>query len=275
MCTPLPAPERLESIEAITFADEFAAAPPAVVAAAGLGFEWVGDTLVAWASRVDVLMFNRAFPVGQSRPVTADALGAIAQRFDARGVPRSFLQIAPGARPAELVRWLGPLGWQRHNRWAKFARPLEQLPPLPEHVRVDVIGADRADDFGRVLVESFRMPPPMRAWQAALVGRPRWRHYLACVEGETVGCAAMFTHDGLASLGQAGTLEHARGRGVQGALIARRLRDAAGLGCTHAVVETAEDLPDKPAPSFRNQLRHGFELCYYRDNYLRVGSAVA
>jgi hypothetical protein len=53
-------------------------------------------------------------------------------------------------------------------------------------------------------------------------------------------------------------------------LITRRLADAAAAGCTHAVVETAEDKPEKPAPSFRNQLRHGFELCYFRPNYLRV-----
>ena len=270
MMPPLPSPERLERIEAITFADEFAAAPPHVAQAAGLGFEWIGDTLVTWAPQIDLLMFNRALHIGQSAPASEAELTAIASRYDARGVARSFLQVAPGAMPAELPDWLAPHGWVPHNRWAKFSRPLSSLPPLSAGVRVNAIGPDRADEFGHVLVEAFKLPPPMRAWEAALVGRPRWRHYLASLDGSPVGCAALFAHDGLASFGQAGTLEHARGRGVQGALILQRLHDAAAMGCTHAVVETAEDRPDKPAPSYRNQLRHGFTLCYMRQNYLRL-----
>ena len=272
MSLPLPTPERLEHIEALACADEYAAAPADVVTEAGLGCEWMGGALLTWASRIDVLMFNRTFAVGQSRPVRADELGAIAHRYDTEGAPRSFLQLAPGARPPELAAWLAPLGWKPYNRWAKFARPLDRLPP-PGLTRVEAIGPERAGDFGRVLGAAFRLPAPMQVWESALVGRPRWRHYLAYLEDEPVGCAALFVHDGLAALGQAGTLEHARGGGVQGALIARRLHAAAALGCTHSVVETAEDLPERPAPSYRNQLRYGYELCYLRDNYLRVRPA--
>ncbi len=270
MTSTLPTPDRLERIEALNFADEYAAAPPDVMETAGLGCEWVDGTLVARASRVDVLMFNRALCVGQSSPATAATLEAIAAQFDRAGVPRSFLQIAPGARPGELPQWLEPHGYAPYNRWAKFARPLVDLPPLSSTVRIERIGPERAAIFGDVLGEAFGMPPVIRAWEAALVGRPRWSHYLAYVDHVAVACAALFMDEGLASLGQAGTLEAARGRGIQGALIARRLADAAAAGCTHAVVETAEDRPEKPAPSFRNQLRYGFELCYLRPNYLRV-----
>jgi hypothetical protein len=270
MTSTLPAPERLERIEALTFADEYEAAPPEVVKAAGLGFEWIDGTLVAWASSVDVLMFNRAFCIGQSSPATRGTVESVAARFDRAGVPRSFLQLAPGAAPPELSAWLEPNGYAAYNRWAKFARPLIDLPPASNAVRIDRIGSDRAEDFGRVLGEAFNMPPVIRSWEAALVGRPRWRHYLAYVDDAPVGCAALFMDEDLVSFGQAGTLEHVRGRGIQGALITRRLADAAAAGCTHAVVETAEDKPEKPAPSFRNQLRHGFELCYFRPNYLRV-----
>lgn len=264
-----PATDRLERIEATAFVDEYAAAPPELVEAAGLGCEWVGDTLVAWASNVDVLMFNRALCVTPSSLATEAHVRAIAERFDRHGITRSFLQAAPGVAPAGFSEWLEPNGYAPYNRWVKFARPLADLPPTPNRVRVDVIEPDRATEFARVLAEAFRMPPLIEEWEAALVGRPRWRHYLAYDDGTPVGCAAMFVADGLASFGHAGTLEAARGRGVQGALILRRLADATAAGCTHAVVETAEDTPEKPAPSFRNQLRHGFELCYFRPNYLR------
>ena len=270
MSLPLPTTDRLERIEALTFAAEYAAAPEAIVTEAGLGSTWLGETLIAWASRVDVLMFNRAFCVGLASPATPGHLAAIAARFDAEEVPRSFLQLAPDAAPAALLEWGARLGYSRHNRWVKFARPLTDLPPVSGTVRVEAIDGDRAPLFGRVLVEAFRMPPIMERWEAALVGRPGWRHYLAYRDAEPVGCSALFVAEGLAALGHAGTLEAARGRGVQSAMIARRLADAAAAGCTHAVVETAEDLPDKPSPSFRNQLRHGFHLCYFRDNYIRI-----
>ena len=270
MSLPLPSPAQLERIETLAFADLFAAAPGEVSAFLGLGSRWLDDALITWATRADVLMFNRAFGVGQATPASAAQLQRIASRFDAQGVPRSFLQIAPGARPDELEAWAGELGYAPYNRWAKFARALESLPPTSETVRVDKIEPARAAEFGRLVIDTFTMPEQIRGWHGALVGRTGWHHYIATLEGEAVGCAAMFVCDGLAAFGTAGTVTHARGRGVQGALIVRRLHDAAAAGGTHAVVETAEDTPAKPAPSFRNQLRHGFELCYLRANWLRA-----
>jgi hypothetical protein len=51
-------------------------------------------------------------------------------------------------------------------------------------------------------------------------------------------------------------------------LLARRITDAADLGCRRLVVETAEDTPKKDAPSFRNMLRFGFQVAYVRPNYI-------
>jgi GNAT superfamily N-acetyltransferase len=269
MSAPLPAPERLERIEMLTFSDEHAGAPAEVARALGLGFDRFGGAIAGWATRLYVLMFNRAFGIGQASPATEDEIRAVTARLDREGVPRSFLQIAPGARPDRLPDWLPPHGYAPYNRWAKFARALTDLPPIQNGVRVERIGREHADTFARVDVEAFRLPPPLLPWETALVGRPRWRHYLAHLDDDIVGCAALFVDEGMAWLGHAGTLERARGRGIQGALIARRLADAAELGCGHAVVETAVDTPEKPAPSYRNQLRHGFQLCYLRENYLR------
>lgn len=270
MLRTLPSPARLERIETLAFADLFAAAPTEVSSFLGLGSRWLEGTLLTWASRADVLMFNRAFGIGQPAPATAAHVKTIASRFDAEAVPRSFLQIAPGAQPALLEAWAGELGYAPYNRWAKFARALVELPPVADAVHIEKIGPARAAEFGRLVIETFTMPEQILGWHGALVGRTGWHHYVATLDGEAVGCAAMFVCDGLASFGTAGTVTHARGRGVQGALITRRLHDAAAAGCSHAVVETAEDTPAKPAPSFRNQLRHGFELCYMRANWLRA-----
>jgi GNAT superfamily N-acetyltransferase len=83
--------------------------------------------------------------------------------------------------------------------------------------------------------------------------------YLARREGEPAGGASLRTNGGIALLCGAGTLPAHRRRGVQRALLERRLADAASAGCELAVVTT---LPG--SKSQENVQRHGFELLYTR-----------
>ena len=63
------------------------------------------------------------------------------------------------------------------------------------------------------------------------------------------------------------TLESARRRGCQLALLHRRIVDAAEAGCTTLFVETGERVEDRPAGSYRNILRAGFEEAYRCPNW--------
>ena len=106
----------------------------------------------------------------------------------------------------------------------------------------------------------------LRAGLEELMGVPGSIRYLARVDGEAVGEAAMRIDGDLAQLAGAGTRPHARGRGVQKALLQRRLADALASGCTLAVVTTA--------PGTRSQdnvMRRGFELLYTRAILVRAG----
>jgi GNAT superfamily N-acetyltransferase len=72
-------------------------------------------------------------------------------------------------------------------------------------------------------------------------------------DGRPVGCASVTIRDGLANLGAMTTLPAERGRGVQAALIAHRLRLALAAGCDLAISST------NPANvSERNLHRAGF-----------------
>jgi GNAT superfamily N-acetyltransferase len=62
----------------------------------------------------------------------------------------------------------------------------------------------------------------------------------------------------VAYLSFAGTLPEHRGKGAQNALLAARIRRAAGLGCDVVVTETGERRGDRPSNSYRNILRAGF-----------------
>jgi GNAT superfamily N-acetyltransferase len=83
--------------------------------------------------------------------------------------------------------------------------------------------------------------------------------YLALVDGEIAGGASMRLDEGIAFLAGATTLPRFRRRGVQRALLARRLHDAAHAGATLAVVSTQPG-----TTSQANVQRHGFALLYSR-----------
>jgi GNAT superfamily N-acetyltransferase len=99
----------------------------------------------------------------------------------------------------------------------------------------------------------------LRAILGEMMGVPGFIRYLARVEGEAVGEAAMRIDGDLAQLAGAGTRPHARGRGVQKALLQRRLADARSAACTLAIVTTAPGTRSQD-----NAMRRGFELLYTR-----------
>lgn len=83
--------------------------------------------------------------------------------------------------------------------------------------------------------------------------------YLAVCDGVVAGGASMRCDQGIAQLAGAATAPSHRRRGVQAALLARRLADATGSGCDLAVVTTAPG-----SMSQKNVQRKGFELLYAR-----------
>jgi hypothetical protein len=55
-------------------------------------------------------------------------------------------------------------------------------------------------------------------------------------------------------------------------MLAARVREAAEQGCEVVTCETAEETTERPNPSFRNMRRMGFEVAYFRPNYLWVSA---
>lgn len=83
-----------------------------------------------------------------------------------------------------------------------------------------------------------------------------------------MACAAAYFRKPFAELAFAATLPEYGGRGAQSAFLARRMQDAADLGCESLISETAEDTLERPVASYRNMRRFGFEVAYLRPNYL-------
>ncbi|MBP1644302.1 MAG: GCN5-related N-acetyltransferase [Acidobacteria bacterium] len=91
-----------------------------------------------------------------------------------------------------------------------------------------------------------------------------FKRYLARRAGEPAGGASLRLDEGVAQLAGAATLPAHRRRGVQSALLAARLADAAAAGCDVAVVTTQPG-----SKSQQNVQRQGFELLYTRAVLIR------
>jgi len=251
------------------------AVPPSVRDAYGVRVEAIGETVLGMSSGLDVLTFNRVVGLGMSTPATAKELDAIIGRYRDANVRRFFLQLSPAAQPLALLDWIRQRGFVPYNAWMKLYRRAEPYSDdvaamdAPEHtVRVERAHHEDADTFGTIAATTFGMPPAAAQWLTTIVGRDGWHCYLAYDGATPIGVGAMFVMRDYAWLGIAGTLEAARRRGAQTALIRHRVNVAHAMGCKWVVVETAEETATRVVPSLHNLRRLGFTVAYPRVNYL-------
>jgi GNAT superfamily N-acetyltransferase len=196
-------------------------------------------------------------------------LAAALEWTRSRGV-RAYVPVTPGTATTEAAeRWLADHDYEPGYAWMKFTR--DPHPPrfeISDTVEVAELTAEDEDPFGMIAATGFGLPAWGSAFFANLPGRADWHCYVARIDGEAQACAAMLIHEGIAEFGIAATLEPARGRGCQLALLHRRILDATAGGCHTLFVETGERTPGRPSASYRNILRAGFEEAYLRPNWV-------
>lgn len=261
---PLQLAELIEFGEAEAYVDFFAAAPP----------DWniytrrIGGAVCLFAPDLPVMLFNRAIGLGLREPATETVLDDILALYRQSGARSYGVQLSPIAQPIDLTRWLEAHHLTTHDNWAKVYRAADQPIEVMTDLRVELIDRSRAADVAQVVYTAFGMPASLSAWIENSVGRSGWHYYAALDADRVVATGALFVRGEVGWLGMGSTYPEYRRRGAQGALMARRIRDAAALGCRWVITETGEDLPQQPNPSFHNMLRTGFQLAYQRPNYL-------
>lgn len=258
----------MENQEIAYFSQHFCDLPLAEAQHLGAGFRRIGGGAAMRAAAIDMPAFNRLLGLGLEAPITGALLDEATDWYRSAGAARFFIPLSKMAERPAVVRLLESRGFHHYNNWAKLYRPVRPAPVVETELRIVTAGARQREAFAEVLLKSFEWSEALRPLLANPLGRPGWKHYLA-YDGETpVAAAALYIRGRMASMAFAGTLPEYRGRGAQSALIARRLQDAAEAGCRWALVETAQDKPERPVSSFRNLRRLGFELAYLRPNYL-------
>ena len=261
--------EELETVEVEAVKSMYTSASNQSIRECGLGLAATGGALVALAANTDVLGLNRVIGLGLKRQVTAADLDQVLDLYDARQVSRFFIQVNPIAEATGLPELLQGLGFRHYNNWVKLHRDGGSSPPVETGFELRRIGPDEAAAFGTLVTSCFDWPRHAIAWVADLVGQPGWRHYMAYDRSKPIATGAFYSNgEGSAWIDFAATLPEYRGRGAQSALLSRRIRDAAELGCRRFVVETAEDTAERDSPSFRRVLAFGFRPAYVRPNYI-------
>jgi predicted GNAT family acetyltransferase len=215
---------------------------------------------------------NKVIGLGLDVDLDVAALDWIEREWGDRGEPVR-VEMSVLADPS-LGAALTDRGYRLHGFENVLGLPLDHATPAPTMagVTVDTITNAEFQSWIDIAVDAFMnldgtgsvppdaLPPEqLSGVLEEMTSVPGFIRYLARLDNEPVGEAAMRIDGELAQLAGAGTLPRARGRGVQKALLQRRLSDARAAGCTLAVVTTAPG-----TRSQENVMRRGFELLYAR-----------
>jgi hypothetical protein len=265
-------PHTLDRVERRFWRDIWESVPAGVAAERGIearDFGPVQATIVGELPRAG--MMNLVFGATEPGAIESGHLAAATEWVRSRGIDY-YVPVTPGEAGAAAEQWLTANGFGKSYAWMKFVR--DAHPPrfaAPEDVEVLELTDAEPEPFGMIAATAFGLPAWAAAFFANLPANGDWRCYVARVDDETQACAAMHVHEGVAEFGVAATLEPARGRGCQLALLHRRILDATEAGCHTLFVETGERVPERPSGSYRNILRAGFEEAYLRPNWQRSG----
>jgi ribosomal protein S18 acetylase RimI-like enzyme len=190
----------------------------------------------------------------------AGRVGEITAFYRSLGI-RGWAEVPPGQPYVGVADALAAAGWSRVSEHCSFAGPLDPGPPGPEDAVIGVVDGDSVEEFARTLLAGHEVPDEDRAEAVIDISgwleRPGWRLYLVEVDGRPAAAGVLIPSHGAAFLANASTHPEYRRRGLQTALIRRRLEDGMAAGCDMACA-----LAECGSNSQRNLERAGMRLCH-------------
>jgi GNAT superfamily N-acetyltransferase len=224
---------------------------------------------------------NKAINLGMGGEVSAGDIAALMRFYEGGGIePR--VEVCPYSH-GTLVRGLADAGFGLRRLAHVLVADLHGGPPATPTgglagLTFRVI--DPRDDEGRRLLartahrgfvapDSEPTDAQVRVWLGAM-GNPATMAVLATIDGEPASAGYVDVHGAYATLYAASVVPAFRRRGVQGAMIAERMRLARERGAEFATITS-----DPEGPTERNARRLGFVSCYTRMILTRPGVGLA
>jgi ribosomal protein S18 acetylase RimI-like enzyme len=226
----------------------------------GIAYQKFGDAAALSALNLPSASFNGVVGL---RAGQANQIGSLAEWYAERG-QRARFEIASGEDDPALGRELARLGFFQSGFHAALIREFKPDASAPIGIVVEpVVTAADMEDFLTAYVAGWGIPDAMREQFKANVrpwsGERDWRLYLVRVDGKPAAAAILFVHAGVGYFADAATDPAFRRRGLQLALLVRRLQDARAAG-----VDFVCSGADFLSTSHRNMERAGMRLLFLR-----------
>ncbi|ALC87458.1 hypothetical protein AM499_17795 [Bacillus sp. FJAT-22090] len=173
------------------------------------------------------------------------------------------IEITPENSSDQLFRALTEHGYYQSGFHNSFIGETANLKGQSQQSEVEIrpLMKDEFDLFASIYVQAFGLPgftkDGIKQNNKVLFDVPGWDFYAAYVNDVPAGIAVLFIKDGIGTLAAAATLPEYRRKGVQAALLHKRIQVAMEKGAKYIVSETSFG-----TASHRNMERVGMKLAY-------------
>jgi len=230
----------------------------------GVGVHGFGRATALLMREINDWEFNRVLGLRDQGPSEVDEILTWYALYE----PPCHFDIVPQLVSQELLQTLADRGFSKSGSHASlFGVPADDLPEPPIGVDVIEVLAGQMEIFAdlyMVYLDDFKYSDELKARVRANIitgyRQPGWRLYLAAVDGAPAAFASLYVQDRIGSLAMAAAAPSSRGRGGHGALLNRRIADAAAEGCELVI---AQAIP--ASTSHRNMERAGLKVAYTKD----------
>ncbi|WP_404430760.1 GNAT family N-acetyltransferase [Sutcliffiella horikoshii] len=229
--------------------------------AMGVELQRFGNAVAFSVKNIPGPSFNTAKGISGEN---TDFLDEIVDFYASRGIPARF-EVTPGNASTDLFRKLSTKGFFQSGFHTTLYRPLSTGEPslngADNAVQMEEISIENFDIFGELYTRGFGMPTTFKDYVTAnnkvLAESDNWTFYLARVGGEPAGIGVLYVKNDVATLAASTTVPEFRNKGVQTALIQKRMQQAADEGCRYLVGQAAFG-----SVSQKNMERAGLRVAY-------------
>ena len=224
--------QRTEGVEVGSYLD----ASPGLAKGAGTATKRIGGVTCLAARNIDEPFLNRALGVGTIKPATPALLERVERHYASIGKP-TRIAIATGCVPLATLRLLERRGYtlvkDSHEEIYVYDRKRPPEMPAIAGLTIERVGPELASLYAQIGFESFndRGPRFVDIIEALIRSRRRGlRAFLGRIDGEPAATGMLFDVRPVGGLGNGSVRPAFRGRGLQTAMIAYRIRDGWARG---------------------------------------------
>jgi GNAT superfamily N-acetyltransferase len=225
--------------------------------------QFEGGVTALMARQLPVPYFNSVFGLGAGHEAHIEPLLAW---YREHGVKPRF-EVVPGVATVELCRELARLGCFQSDFHCSLICEPDAAMADNELLAIERVTRAVLDEFLETHAAGWGMPDAARfkANTRGWLGQPGWSLYLGRIKGKPAATGILYVKDKVGYCADAATVPAYRGRGLQTALLHRRIADASAAG-----VDFICSGADFLSASHRNMQRAGMRLQFVRASWTTV-----